>query len=362
MHRASLLGALLLLLALTSPGSAQPGPAPTISGSAQPEPPAEPCLVPVDAGDARAWFRVAKEQANAGHGRCAKEAYIRSFRLLPSYDSAGNGGMHAATMGDHALACQLLSYSLAHIPESMDAPKKEAALRKMTESLAESLRHVGRVRVETRAGAAITVDGEPAGLASLEPLELCLQPGSRLIDARLEGFQPERVTVEVKVGPPQSVALPLKPMVAPQPAAPPQPDGEQQPSDGPSPAVGIAGLVAGGAGVFAGIALLLASAGRADTVDELGAELDADPAAPHPNPCGAGPVAMPRCDELATASEEKRIFLGTGIAALVVGGVVLTAGTVYLLLPDSSDEAQQAVRLAPLVDHQHAGVVLSGSF
>jgi len=349
MRRAALLGALLLMLAMTS------------SGSAQPEPPAEPCPVPINTSDAGQWYWLGKEQSKADNRRCAMEAYAKSWELLPSYDNAGNGGMHAALLEEHALACTLLSYSLAHIPESMDEQQKEAVRQKMTQTLRESLRHVGRARVETRAGAKILVDGQPIGTAPLDPPELCLWPGSRIIEARLEGFQTERVTVEVKVGPPQAVALPLQPMVAKAAGPKPKPD-EEEPSGGPSMALGIAGLVVGGAGAFTGIALLLASAGRADTVDEIGAKLDADPSLPQPNPCGEGPVVVPQCEEIARASDDKATFLNTGITALVLGGAILIGSTVYLLLTQGDDGDEKAVRLAPLVAHQLAGAVLSGRF
>jgi len=189
---------------------------------------------------------------------------------------------------------------------------------------------------------------------------ICLRPGQHRLEARLAGFEPAAQTVEVAVGPPQLIELPLTTAEKP-PAKPAVPAADSD--GGPSLALGATGLALGGAGVIAGVALLVASAVSAGTVADLQDEIAADPAAPEENPCGAGPTALPQCAQLSDATDDAATLRSAGIGVLVSGVVVLGGALLYLLLPrEEGAEAPAAARLAPLVDRHQAGVLLTGSF
>jgi len=325
----------LVVVALAWPGQAQTKP-PAEPEQAQP---AEPCGAPADASSAEAWYWLGKEQGQEGNSRCAMEAYAHSWELRPSYDSAGNGGMHAAVVGEHALVCKLLSYSLANIPASLDEPKKQVAGERMRKALEESLRHVGRARVETKPGALILVDGQPAGTAPLNPPELCLPPGSRTIEARLEGFQPAKATIEVKIGPPLSLELPLQPAVAEPPQPPTRP--KPVPDEGPSIPLVVAGSAVAVAAIGAGAGLLAASAEAASDRDDKLAALGGQ------GSCTTGNPFVAECDEIRDLAQAAMTFRGAGIAMLITGGVAGAATLGYALWPRETAAETAAVAVFP---------------
>ncbi len=123
------------------------------------------------------------------------------------------------------------------------------------------------------------------------------------------------------------------------------------------------GLGLGGASLVAGIALLITSSARGDRVDELTAEIRADPATPTENPCGGGPVTVPQCSELSDADSEQVTFRGAGIALTAIGGVLAIGSVIYLVaVPSGDGEQQDAVAVLPMVGPRLSGLLLSGRF
>ncbi len=310
---------------------------------------------PANPDDPDAWFKLGKRRLDAGDKAGALDAYLKSFELRPAFDNAGNGGQHANALGQHDIACRLLAFSLSNLPASMPGKKRKRAQKRLEQMLEDSLKHVGRVRLETRDGAEITVDGKAAGRWPLDPPYLCLWPGKRTVEAKLAGFSPANKTLSVEIGPPVTVALPMK-------AERTNADGPDKTKEGQSEGPNL-GLVIGGAAlsvaaIGAGVGLMVAAGGAGSDREELVAQLG------NTSACAPGGSVPASCDEIASLSDDEQIFGGVGIGLLVTGGVVAAAALTYALWPrgSSEQEAATAIRIFPHASPSDAGLLLTGSF
>ena len=313
---------------------------------------------PANPDDPDAWFKLGKRRVDAGDKAGALEAYLKSFELRPAFDSAGNGGQHANALGKHDIACRLLAYSISNLPASMPEKKRKRAKKRLEEMLEDSLEHVGRVKLETREAAEITVDGKPAGRWPLDPPYLCLWPGERTVQAKLVGFLPASKTLKVEIGPPVTVELPLK--------ASPENNksdngGSDKTKDGASDGPNL-GLVIGGAAlsvaaIGAGVGLMVMASGAGSDREELVAQLG------NTSACAPGGNVPASCDEITSLSDDEQLFGGLGLGLLVTGGVAAAGTLTYALWPrGSSEETTSALRLLPIASQNKAGLLLVGSF
>lgn len=130
---------------------------------------------------------------------------LKGARLI--VDNKDMGTLPAASLevepGEHVVVVRRPGYSEFAKRVTVDAGR----VNEVTATL-EAVSAVVSVTVDVP-GAAIRVDGEPAGNAPLT--NLLLKPGSHDIEARRSGFEPEHNTLLVRAGKDYTVSLHLRP-------------------------------------------------------------------------------------------------------------------------------------------------------
>jgi hypothetical protein len=155
----------------------------------------------------------------AGKRKDWNEAY-RLFRLAwqkkQTYDIAGNLGQVALLLGRPAEAAQLVTTSLATFPPS--AGRSQRA--RMEELLRVATSRAATFHLDVRpAHARVVVDGTDLGpYHELSPT-LFLDPGAHVIEARLDGYTPDRRSLAAEAGTSSELVIELRP-ASPRPASP----------------------------------------------------------------------------------------------------------------------------------------------
>jgi len=283
-------------------------------------------------------------------GRIAEgyEILLAAWRKKKTFDIAANLGSVELRLGKTRDAAEHLAFSLREYPPSADGRLRE----KVQNRLALAKREVGalliRVNVER---ADVIVDGARVGETPL-PGEIFVEPGTRVVEAKLTGYAAARRTVDVQKGGSAAVELSLEPQTATSSPAPPVEQGSSPSRSNESGHligwVGI-GLTAG---AFAsGIGFTLAANGKEDDIsayDRLGGTASC-----------SGPLVPAQCEDLRRAVEARDAYKNLATASFIGAGVfgALTIGY-FVLLPRMS---RTAYRIHPLVGAQ-TGAVLEGSF
>jgi tetratricopeptide (TPR) repeat protein len=319
---------------------------------------------PQDRADA--LFLQGKAAAQAKNWDEAHKLLAQAWQLKQSYDIASNLGQVAYLLGKHAEAAQHVSFALRHYPATGDAEQKQKAqdLLDLVRQKVSSL----SFRVSPRE-AEVFVDGASVGSASALPPELFVEPGERMVTARLEGETVER-HVAAKAGGHYNLELTLSnSSAAPVAAAVPSQadDAPAQPEDTPPPSdsaiqtkyivIGVGAALTIGSGVALGIFASKRSKAESD-IDTYKARVEEE--SDDPTACARNESQS--CEDLAQAYDDwessgraRNIFLGTTLT--------LFAGTVaaYFLWPSDSDEPSTTA-ITPVVTPEHQGLLLSGSF
>lgn len=152
---------------------------------------------------ARELFRSGVKAAEKSQWARAHAAFLAAWSLKEHYQIAGNLGTSEAMLGKWREAATHLAYYLR------EAPKEKVAERRSAQKLLEQARaKVGAlaVRVEP-AGAEILIDGKSVGRAPLAG-EVFVEPGVRVLEARLTGYEVAKQEVSAAAG--ASLEVPLR--------------------------------------------------------------------------------------------------------------------------------------------------------
>jgi tetratricopeptide (TPR) repeat protein len=283
---------------------------------------------------AAAYYREGNEAFSDKRWSDAERAYRKAWELGRSFDVAGNYGEVEVRLGKYAEAAMLLSYNLRVAPPSV----KPAQIERTRHFLAEAKKHVGSVRVTVDvAGVRLLVDGKPIE-AQDAAYPIFVEPGERLIEARLAGYAPARARVDVAIGEEEEVSLAL------------------ERGRGPLFAFGAATLALAGLGA----GFLVAAGDKASEADgmleDLRKQKGTDVVCPRENATGD-------CAEIKSLRESHDTFVDVGTGALVAGGVALAAGIAYVVWPKpAADPKTGSLVIAPSLGPRETGVWVSGSF
>jgi hypothetical protein len=296
----------------------------------------------------------------------AEQRFLAAWALNPSYDVAANLGQTQYRLGKHREAARHLAYALKSWPlvgkrETRDlAEKRLAELRELLGSLT--------IRV-TVPGAVVSVDGVRVGQSPVE-VEVFVDPGSHVVEAKLDGYDDARAEVQAAKGAKQEVSLALArsapPAVPVAGATPPRKEEQVPPLPPPVKQVwrpGVAVFVTGGVlavgGLAAGVGLTVAANGKSSDADTIGARLGG------PSTCTGTPatsVAMD-CKAVKAALRSQSVLTDAAKGTFVAGGLLALA-TVGLAIWTSLGPTQKRVgpRLVPLVGARQGGFTVVGTW
>jgi hypothetical protein len=327
-----------------------------------------------DTQQADEHFHKGKELMASGHVKEAREEYLTAFRLRKSYDVAGNLGNAELTLGFPRDAAEHLLFALHHYAASGTTA---AQLETAKQRFADAERQVGRVKVSVSMnGADVLVDGTVVGRAPLDE-DVFVEPGERMIEARLSGYESAKQTIKIGKGTAQLVTLKLT-VADPPPvpsasavplasasasAAPPPPASSTTPilpvpSRGPNPAFIVASGVLAVGGLAAGIGFTVAANGKSDDAAAIVAK-----ASGHSACLGTlAPTASADCKTLrATVAQQSTMrnaafvgFAAGGVFALVAAGL----GVWKLKTPATTG----VLHVSPVVGAREGGVLLGGAW
>jgi hypothetical protein len=377
----SVLLLLAALVALEPAAFAQPKP-----GSAEKPAAAEKPGSAESAQQADEHFRRGKALLKAGQKREAREAYLAALRLKKSYDVAWNLGNLEITLGLYRDAAEHLSFAVrTYAPSGTTADQLEKAKQR----LADAKSHVGSLLVSVNVnGAEVFVDGKPVGRAPLEDT-VFVEPGSRVIEAKLARYDDVRQVIQAANGAEQAVALTLVPSAeGPAAGAPGAPGaasslGAEASSgaasapgaatgsgaDGTSaggeairggtanPVILIAGTGVAGAALVVGVVSAVLSNGKAGDVDDM---LTTIGSAGDPSACSSGRRAS-ECDALHGLRQDRDRLANVSFWSFLGAGVV-GAGTLVYALTAPKEARAGGVKAAPLVAAQGGGLMISGTW
>jgi hypothetical protein len=272
----------------------------------------------------------------------AEAAYQAAWDLRPSFDIAGNLGDVEIQLGQYRDAAEHIEYALAEFPAGGKAEARET-LKKLLEA---AQTQVGSVKITTSIGGAkLVVDGRDVGQAPLSK-SVYVDPGKRVFEARLEGYEDALKTVEVEKGKALEVSLVLTPK-----------GGVGRPEKASKPLI-IVGAGLGVAGIGTGVALLVVAAGEKTKALEL---RDSMPEAvcntAHPE---HGQYTA-QCDDLLAKVRRKDTFHNVGVGALIAGGVIGAATLTYALWPRKKSSTT-GLEVLPVVAPTFAGISASTLF
>jgi hypothetical protein len=271
----------------------------------------------------------------------AEAAYQAAWDLRKSFDLAGNLGDVELKLGQYRDAAEHFSYALKEFP----AGGKPAVREELVRRFEEARKQVGSVKIGTSVGGAkIVVDGRDVGQAPL-PEAVFVDPGTRVIEAKLEGYDDALATVNVEKGSSQEVSLMLVPKAG-------------GVGKGKSIAVIAVGAGLGAAALGTGIGLMVAAGSKKTEAITLRDSFKIDAPCNKGNPQYVGDKA---CGDLLDKLKTKDTFQNVAVGAFVVGGVLAVGTVVYALLP-AKKSTTVGVQVLPAVSPSFAGVSAAGHF
>ena len=171
---------------------------------------------PSDAGraeEARSLFDSAVEEVRRGRFPSARDQFRRSLELLPTSSTAFNLAVALNGTGETVEAVALLEALLAGEYGEL-ASAERSQVEELLERARADLAHL-HVRVRGPERARVRIDGEEAGEATASaPLEVTLDAGRHVIDARAPGHELADAVVELGRGDRRESTLTLDPTPA----------------------------------------------------------------------------------------------------------------------------------------------------
>lgn len=297
-------------------------------------------------------YRQGNEAYKQNRLKDAYTAYKAAWDIKKSYDIAGNLGAVELAISMPRDAAEHLLHSLRQFP----ANGKQEARERTRQRLDDALKQIGTLTIKANVDEAeIFVDGKAVGKAPLNG-EVFVEPGTRKIEAKLQGYDPLRLQIQVAKGAAQEVNLKLT-------RAPTQLSAGGL---GDRPARSIPVIVAGAAvsaaAIGTGIGLLVVSGSKGSEADDKLTQLKASNG---PVPCSnATPDAATGCTELKGLRSDHDTFHNVAIGTFLFGGVVAaaTVGYVFLTAPKSKPSDSGSVRVLPVVSKEASGLWLTGAF
>jgi hypothetical protein len=314
---------------------------------------------PAPQDDADAHFRRGNDLYRAEKLVEAEQAYEAAWAMKKAHDIAANLGYTEDYLGKHREAATHLAWAVKNWPPTGKADKRDYTVKRF----AEVRQKVGALRVSvSRPGAQVFVDGESVGLAPLDD-EVFVDPGTRTVEAKLEGFEGAPVKVDASAGGTLEVNLELsaiKPKEALKPVVPEGPVVDES-AVKQRRIIIIAGAGAAVVGLGLGIGFTAAANGKSS---DAGAQRGALGTASACYAQSGSPT--PACAELEATVKSQETLTNAAIGSFVAGGL-LAAGTAAFgiwqwMSPPMVHRSTPSARLVPVVSPTQAGAAVVGAW
>ncbi len=165
------------------------------------------------AGDANAQYRKAFEALAQKNWTEARRLLLPLWNSSHTWDVASGLGQAEFLLKNHAAGATYMAFALANVPPK----EKPQTVERLRAALTEMKESVGTVRIAVnKDGAEIAADHEVVGTSPLSR-EVFLNPGPRVLEARLPKGGAGKETLEVEAGKTYEVAI----IVEKQSAGPP---------------------------------------------------------------------------------------------------------------------------------------------
>jgi hypothetical protein len=308
--------------------------------------------------DAQARFEEGLARVRAGDLEAARTSFTQAYAVLHKPDILWNLALCEQKTG-HVLDALAHFKTLVHDAET--ATDRTGAQKHVSELMAQT----AHIEIVAPAGAQLSVDGAPEGIAPL-PDAIDVAPGSHRVDMRTPQGEAKYVNADTAIGTVARVSFvsggtPVVAPTAPTPPAaetqPPSPDTTAAPPHGGTfwDARGITVVTIGGlAVVSAGVALGLGQVSNSD------ANTAASLRAQNHNCNG---ITTGGCGQLESTTQAQHSAYVASTGMWIAAGV-LAAGAVaaWFLWPRPSPGGTASVTVVPGVGPGSAGVVAVGSF
>lgn len=334
-------------------------------GIAAPQVPAP--TVSVESASTRATELFDKGTSYLKQGRFADAelSFQAAWDIKRGYDIAANLGDCELKIGQTREAAEHLAFALREFPVTGKEPVRRLILERFKEARAA----VGAVRISVSVdGAEVFVDGVSVGRSPL-PDEVFVDPGARVIEAKLAAHEPARESIEVAKGSSREVSLKLAPArVIGQGGAGGQSSasgggGGQDTGGRKSTALLVTGGVVTAAALIAGIGLTAGANGESSdaTIQREALRSRGAPLCPSSS-AAFGPQTDPDCVTLRGLLEDQSVLTNAAISMFVIGGATAAATLTYALWPMPKSTRPVEVRPAPVVTQTSAELWLMGTF
>lgn len=275
----------------------------------------------------------------------AEVQFQKAWNVKQSFDVAANLGDCELQIGQNREAAEHLAFAVRAFPVS----GKPVLLERLRQRFAEAraLTSALHIRVDIK-GAEVTVDGRSVGVAPLAD-EVFVDPGARVVEARLEGYDVGRANVMAAKGTTQEVTLTL-PRKGVEPIVPP--------TSGAKLPILLGGAALGLVALGAGIGFTVAANGKSTDADALVAKL------PSSSSCAGAPATVfaADCKTLKFTLSGQSTMRNAAVISFAAGGVfaLVTAGLgVWKLKTPASTGV---LHVTPVVGTREGGVILGGAW
>ena len=158
----------------------------------------------VSADQADDEFARGQKLAKEGKLEEAEAMFESAWSKRQSWDIAGNLGLTEAARSEWRDAAEHLDYAIRHLG-ALASPEQRTGLQAR---LDEAKKHVASVTVNATQPCNIKRDATSVGTAPFTS-PVFLDPGAHVIEATLEGYRPQRVSVEVREGETKDISITL---------------------------------------------------------------------------------------------------------------------------------------------------------
>jgi hypothetical protein len=314
------------------------------------------------AKDANLQYRKAFEALGQKNWPEARRLLLALWSQAHTWDVAAGLGQAEFLLENHAAGATYTAFALANVPPS-ENPKTVERLRAALDEMKEA---VGTVRIAVnKYGAEIVAEHEVVGTSPLSR-EVYLNPGTRLLEARLDGGYGKQ-PLEVQAGKSYQIALSVdEPLGEAGTASTPKISSSVAPRELPSPgAHDRASSTWTPVLITGGLAVAAAAIGAGFALDARSAKSDGEKALSDAeatfgsNPCtpskGGGSEL---CQNVSELQDQRKSSNTVAAAAFVASGVfaVTAIGSYFLWTKPSS------TRLDAWLVPGSSGIRLSGSF
>lgn len=333
---------------------------------------------------AAALFQEGLDAAAANDWPKARDCFNKAFELRKHWKIAANLGRAEVKLGLYREAAEHLDYFLSNAGPQDVAPKDRQAVDAM---LKQAQSHVATLTIVLpMTGVVVLVDGKAVGTSPL-PGRLFLQPGSRVLEARREGYEPAQERLSVSAGSSQQVVFDMKPVnkgTGPVQTASTQEGHVLEGSNGgtdtglatvtdssmtkPAWRLWAVGTGVGIAVVGLGIGTGFMVAGEAQAkegaavVDFLKYRTGADTTICAQDLQDKQLWRAMECSKINDSISRMRTFRTVGIVGFVAGGAAAVVALTVALLPAGAVKKDAKFRVFPAVSATSSSLILTGSF